>query len=40
MEMRMLQMETSLKTLDLQIENLNAAIDVTAETVDLRENYV
>jgi Tfp pilus assembly protein FimV len=37
MEDRMLRMETTLRTLNLQVDNLNAAIEVTAETIALRQ---
>lgn len=37
MEGRMLKLETSLHTLNLQVDNLNAALEVTAETMALRQ---
>jgi Tfp pilus assembly protein FimV len=37
MEDRMLRMETTLRTLNQQVDNLNAAIEVTAETIALRQ---
>lgn len=37
MDGRMLKMETSLRTLNLQVENLNAAVEVTAEAMALRQ---
>ena len=37
MEDRMLRMETTLRTLNEQVDNLNAAIEVTAETIALRQ---
>ena len=37
MDGRMLKMETNLRTLNLQVENLNAAVEVTAEAMALRQ---
>jgi pilus assembly protein FimV len=37
MEGRMLKLETSLHTLNLQVDNLNAALEVTAEAMALRQ---
>lgn len=37
MEDRMLKMETTLRTLNQQVDNLNMAIEVTAETIALRQ---
>lgn len=40
LEERMLKMETTLRTLNLQVDNLNAAIEVTAETNALRQKLL